>query len=178
MDHRLSKTTLFLHWMIAINVIGLLIVGLIMHENKIYSLYPIHKSVGMLILPLALFRVYWRIKEKWPAPIHQLSQKWIRLSHISHISLLSLTLLMPITGMLMSIFSGRGLSLFSVPLIMAQQNSEGEFIELSKTWAEITHQMHFLFSDMLLFILSAHITAALIHHFFLKDNVLRRIFRI
>jgi cytochrome b561 len=174
MTHRLSNTTLFLHWSVALLMIALLALGLIMHDNKLYDLYPIHKSLGMLILPLALFRAYWRLKEKWPQPAHQLYGIWIHLSKIAHLSLLSLTVLMPISGILMSLLSGRGLTLFTYPIILAQKNDQGELIALSEYWAKIAHQLHFLFSDLLIILLGAHIIAGLIHHFLLKDDVLNR----
>lgn len=174
MTHPLSNTTLFFHWTIALFMISLLALGLIMHENKIYSLYPLHKSLGILVLPLALCRIYWRIKEKWPQPAHQLSSTWTYLSKIAHALLLCLTLLMPISGILMSLLSGRGLTLFSYPLVLSQKDSQGSFISLSKYGASIAHQLHFLLSDLLIIIVGAHIIAAITHHFFLKDKVFIR----
>ena len=59
--HRLSHTTVALHWLVAIGVIGMLAVGLYMAENDAYALYPLHKSSGMLLLLVILPRVAWRV---------------------------------------------------------------------------------------------------------------------
>ena len=63
---KLSSTTVWLHWIIAIMIIGLLIVGVYMEENEVYRLYPIHKSLGVIVFGFVIIRVIWRIKNGWP----------------------------------------------------------------------------------------------------------------
>ena len=50
----LSAPTRALHWILALAMIGLTAVGLYMAEFEAWALYPIHKSIGLLVLPLAL----------------------------------------------------------------------------------------------------------------------------
>ncbi|WP_340689638.1 hypothetical protein [Candidatus Ruthia endofausta] len=40
-----------------------------MEENKVCSLYPIHKSIGILVFGVILMRVICRIKNGWPVSI-------------------------------------------------------------------------------------------------------------
>ncbi|MGB3621701.1 MAG: cytochrome b/b6 domain-containing protein, partial [Ketobacter sp.] len=70
-----SKTTLTLHWIVAITVISLLAVGIYMDETGTHSLYPWHKSFGFVIFFVILARVIWRIKNGWPVPVSQY-QSW------------------------------------------------------------------------------------------------------
>ena len=54
---KLSHSTLFLHWLVAVVVIGQLGIGLFMVENEIFALYPWHKSFGVLILLFVILRI-------------------------------------------------------------------------------------------------------------------------
>lgn len=41
--NKLSRTTVTLHWIVAVTVIALLAIGVYMEENDAYALYPWHK---------------------------------------------------------------------------------------------------------------------------------------
>lgn len=62
-----SPVTIILHWLIAFVMIGMLAVGFYMDIFHAYWLYPIHKSIGVIILAFILLRVVWRLKNGWPA---------------------------------------------------------------------------------------------------------------
>ena len=68
---KLSSVTILLHWVVAVTIIALLGVGIYMTENEAYSLYDIHKAVGVIIFLLIIARVFWRIKQGWPPPVRQ-----------------------------------------------------------------------------------------------------------
>lgn len=63
--HKLSRQTVFLHWIVAVGIIGLLAVGVYMHETESFFLYPWHKSFGVLILLFVIWRIINRIKNGW-----------------------------------------------------------------------------------------------------------------
>lgn len=67
----LSTTTVRLHWLVALIMIGLIAVGIYMEEQEAYALYPWHKSLGVLILLLVVPRVIWRIMNGWPKAVGQ-----------------------------------------------------------------------------------------------------------
>jgi Cytochrome B561 len=46
---KLSCVTVALHWIVGISMIMLVTVGVYMTDYEVYALYPIHKSVGMII---------------------------------------------------------------------------------------------------------------------------------
>lgn len=62
---KLSCVTVALHWVVGITMIVMLAVGLYMTDFEVYALYPIHKSVGMIVFVTILARVVWRIKQGW-----------------------------------------------------------------------------------------------------------------
>ena len=64
--NKFATTTVFLHWLVGLTIIGLLATGIYMSENGVYALYPWHKAIGFLVLFVALARVVWRMK-KWLA---------------------------------------------------------------------------------------------------------------
>ena len=72
---KLSPLTIALHWLIALTIIGLLGVGLYMSRTHTYALYPIHKSIGIMIFAVIILRIIWRLKNGWPKPA-SLYQKW------------------------------------------------------------------------------------------------------
>ena len=66
---KLGGLTVGLHWLVGLTTIVLLAVGMYMTKYEAGSLYPIHKSIGILILFVILVRVGWRIKNGWPEPV-------------------------------------------------------------------------------------------------------------
>ena len=46
---KLSNLTITLHWIVGLTVITLAVIGVYMSENEAFELYPIHKSIGVLI---------------------------------------------------------------------------------------------------------------------------------
>jgi cytochrome b561 len=52
----LSKTTISLHWIVAVLIIGLLGSGLYMENFKAFFLMSWHKSFGVILFAFALLR--------------------------------------------------------------------------------------------------------------------------
>jgi len=43
--YKFATTTVFLHWLVGLTIIGLLATGIYMSENGVYALYPWHKAI-------------------------------------------------------------------------------------------------------------------------------------
>lgn len=173
---RFSRTTLVLHWFVAFGVIGLIGVGLYMAENDAYTLYPLHKSVGMLMLLVILPRVVWRTINGWPQPVGT-HRTWERtLARAVHWVLILGTLLMPLSGMLMSAAGGHGLSIFGWELLAANPDPAhpGKVIALNKAAAGFGHEAHELLASVLIGAIVLHVAGALKHHLVDRDGTLRR----
>lgn len=174
---QLSRLSVVLHWSVGLLFLGLLCVGIYMADNDVYSLYPTHKSIGILILLLVVPRVVWRLKNGFPAPLYDtpLQQK---VATAVHVLLLIATLLMPISGMMMSGFSGHGLAVFGLELVATNPDplNPMQVIAHNEALAGIGHEIHEIAKNIIIVILLLHIGGALKHHFIDKDGTLRRMF--
>ena len=162
-----SRVARALHWIMALLIIANLIGGLA-HDALGDWVMPLHKSTGLLVLALALFRLGWRIGH--PAPPYPATMAaWEKLvAAVTHVILYAMMILIPLTGWIMS-SAGRWpldfYGLFPVPKFAV---SKGDAI------VGISHEGHELLAYAMIALLVLHVAAALRHHFILKDDVLRR----
>lgn len=163
--------TLFFHWLIAILMIGMVILGLYMVElpvslNKL-KWYTWHKQIGITILGLAALRLIWRFTSRIPA-LPQKMPKWQQLmAHATHWALYLLMFALPISGWVLISAAGVPLSYFGLFII---PNLVTHSRELMHTVITIHHWLGYA----LIILIGVHSGAALMHHFVDKDNVLRR----
>lgn len=148
----------FLHWLIALTIIGLLIAGFIMtNMDKSplkFEIYGIHKAVGITILALASLRIIWRLMHPKPA-LPDSYPKWQRITAAAtHGLLYLLTIFIPLSGWIMSMAANHVPSwfgLFELRLPIAP----------SKTLAKTANSSHELLAWVLIACLVLHIAAAL-----------------
>lgn len=167
---KLSHPTVLLHWLIAVAMIGSLAFGLYLEDLPRSpdkgALIGIHKSVGVLILLFAFYRVLHRLRNKLPQPLTA-SPRWQhRAANAAHILLLIGTVLMPVSGITMSIGGGHPVGVFGLQLIAG-----GEGNELIK---DIGRTAHGLGGKLLILVIVIHVVGTLKHHFIDKDGVLKR----
>lgn len=173
----LSITTKLLHIIVAVAFIGLIAVGIYMVNTENYALYSVHKSVGAIVFVIALVRVWWRVKKGWPSDLGNASKGQAFLARLIHWVLITATLLFPITGLMMSIGGGRGLSIFSFDLIAANIDAvSGKAVALNGSIAELGGFIHTMIPPIVIFAIVLHIAGALKHHFIDKDETLKRMF--
>lgn len=158
------------HWVMALAILGNGLFGLLMdlaHSpmQKINWL-ALHKSIGLTVLALALLRLAWRRLDgrprELPAPRWQFAA-----ARIVHGVMYLLMLALPLSGWLFNSVSGKPLQwfkLFNLPAL-ADKNRGLAPIALG------VHEYLFWF---LLLVLVVHVGAALKHHVFDRDEVLRR----
>lgn len=160
-----------LHWLMAILVISMLAVGLYMEGLDLSPqkllLYGWHKSFGALILILAILRLTWRLSNPTPALPHTLPTLQHIAAHGVHALLYVLLFLMPLTGWLMSSAAGFPVSFFGLFTLP-------NLIEANKEWRMFFGDAHEILAFSLIALLVAHVGAALLHHFYYKDTILKR----
>lgn len=166
---RYGKIAIIIHWIMALLLIGLLILGLYMVGVPIslekLKLYGWHKEYGILALMLVIFRIFWRITNELPSlNIPTLERIAARTVHWAfYIFMFAL----PISGWLITSAAGLPVSffgLFVLPnLVSPNPKSLGLYQEIHK-WL----------SYGLIATLCLHIAAALKHHFINKDDILKR----
>jgi cytochrome b561 len=173
---KLSTNTVLLHWVVAIMMLMLLITGIYMEQNSVYALYPWHKSFGVLIALFVVLRVLWRLKSGWPPPVRNYLSWEQVLSKIVHYLLIIGTLVMPISGFMMSALGGHGVALFGLELVARNPDlaNPEQVIPLNEMLAGIAHTLHGIAGYCLLVGILLHIVGALKHHLFDKDGTLRR----
>lgn len=169
-DHSYGWLAKTFHWTIGLLVIVMLIVGNIMTgmENTPakFQIYSLHKSVGILILMLAIMRLCWRIVNVEPSHGHL--ARWQRFaSHAVHYALYACLFLMPLSGWAMTSASGRTLHFFGLFELPAMVSPDPEL-------AKILAERHAFIGWTIVALLCAHVGAALLHHFYYKDNILKR----
>ena len=157
-------------------MIALLAVGFYMASFKAFALYGLHKSFGALVFFIVIARVAWRLVNGFPEALGVVPKIELALSKIVHWVLLIGSLLMPVSGMLMSAAGGRGVYMFGIELIASNPDAAnpGKVLALSKEWAGVGSQMHEVVAWVMVVAIVLHIAGALKHHFVYKDETLLR----
>jgi cytochrome b561 len=170
-DDAYGTVARLLHWIIVVLIILQFVSVSIAEDlpNGIEKLKIManHKSFGMLILMLAVVRLGWRLANPVPAPPAAIPG-WQRLAASgTHWLLYALLFAQPITGWITSTtrnFPVSFFNLFQFPDLIGPNDRLHELFE----------ETHHFLARTILVIAILHATAALYHHFWLKDDVLRR----
>jgi len=173
---KLSCVSVALHWIVGITMIIMVTVGVYMTDFEEYALYPIHKSVGMIIFVVILARVIWRVKQGWPEAASTYKSWEHTLSKLVHWTLIIATVVMPISGMLMSGLGGYGLAIFGLEFLAATPNPDeaGKMIPINGPIAGAAHETHEIAGKLMFVAFLLHVAGALKHHFVDKDGTLKR----
>ncbi|KJY83910.1 cytochrome B561 [Vibrio galatheae] len=165
-----NLVTRAVHWLSALVIVGLFAVGLWMVDLSYYSEWyrtapHWHKSIGLLLAGLTLFRFVWKLVTASPK-IEGAAYEVIG-AKIAHLVMYIIMLTLFMSGYLISTEDGRGIDVFNwftVPGLGA----------LFENQADISGQVHYYAAWSLILIAAAHAVAALKHHFINKDNTLRK----
>ncbi len=168
--------SILLHWLMAVLVILVFIIGWYMVELDYYDPWYTrapdwHKALGMLVLVLLLYRIYWRYSN--PRPQHlENYRRWEKQgAWFVHMAFYLLMLLLSVTGYLISTAKGAGIDIlgwFTIPAI-------GKLEVIAAEWVEA---IHYYAAYSIIALLILHTLAALKHHFIDRDITLKRILSI
>lgn len=172
---KLSTLTIALHWIVGLTVITLAIIGVYMSENEAFELYPIHKSIGVLIFAVIIARVYWRFVNGWLEPASDYKAIEHNLAKIVHWVLIIAIIVMPISGFIMSGAGGFGVPLFGLEIVAAQFDPiTQEAIPHNAQLAGFMAEVHKIAGWTMIVAITLHFAGAMKHHFIDKDSTLRR----
>lgn len=171
---KLSGVTIFLHWIVGLTIIGLTSLGLYMKNFEVFDLYPLHKSVGVIIALFVLLRVWWRFMNGWPKPVRQYLKHEQAMAHIVHWILIIGSILMPLSGFILSSFSGHGVNVFGWELVPGQHTATGKAIPYNEFVSEVGDVIHTSVGYILVVAISLHVLGALKHHILDRDFTLMR----
>ncbi|AUZ55589.1 cytochrome b [Stenotrophomonas acidaminiphila] len=161
-----------LHWLIALLILALGIVGLLMGElpktPKYFWVYTAHKSIGITVLVLVVLRLLWRLYAGAPRPVPGTPGWQERIAGATHWLLYVMMFAIPLSGWLYDSASGlRPFKLFGLlemPKLVAPDERA----------AQLSHSLHEWGFWALILVVLAHAGAALYHHLQQRDATLVR----
>ena len=193
-QNQYTKTAIVLHWLIAIEIFAMFGLGWFMADipkdqpkamsfdlfdlgvytwNMATEMTPrtfyfnLHKSVGITILGLVAFRLFWRITHRPPALLDTLTTIEKKIATGGHHLLYLLMFALPITGLVMAINSKfeYGVKWFGISLMNGLDN---------KAIRESFVDVHEVVGITMLVVIGIHVLGALKHKFIDKDGTMSR----
>lgn len=168
---RYTRTAAVLHWLMAVLLCGMVILGFYMQGLSLspdkLRLYSWHKWAGISIFLLALLRMGWRLTHRPPALADHLPAAVRLAAAAGHASLYVLMLAIPVSGWLMSSAKGVQTVWFGVvPL--------PDLIARNKVLGDALQTTHYYLNLILIAMVAGHVLMALKHHFIDRDGSLKR----
>lgn len=167
---RFDKVTIWLHWTTLLLIVVMFASAFARERasdgDSAAYLLTLHRSTGVTLWLLTLVRLIWRVTGGRSPPLPARTptlQRWA--ARLTEYGLFLLLVIQPITGFVQSIARGKPFTLFglSFPAVIARDR-------------DLTHFFASLHTDgalLLLGLIAVHSMAALLHHFILRDDVLR-----
>lgn len=169
---KLSAKSVGLHWLIAAGMIGMTVFGLILEDmprsDGKSALIQIHKSIGVIVLVFAVWRIVWRARQGMPDHVGIYTALEQKLARLTHAFLLAATVLLPLSGILLSVGSARPIGIFGIPFVPQLLAEKNELL------AKAGHASHAVLGKLLIVAVMLHLAGALKHHLVDRDGTLRR----
>ena len=166
-----TRTSIALHWIVALLIIGNLAFGLYVADLPIspakLRTVSWHKWVGVTILLLAAARLAWRLGHPAP-PLPATMAPWEqRAAHATHALLYALFFAAPLTGWLFSSAAGFQtvyLGVIPIPDLLQKNRELADVLRAAHKWINYTMAA----------VIVLHVAAAIKHHVHDRDDVLAR----
>jgi cytochrome b561 len=168
---RFSIPSIAMHWLVVLVFIGIYI------AVNLIDVFPkgsdsrqlaknMHFSLGLLLFGLFWLRVAFRLVGNTPAIVPAPPVWQEKLAKLGHLALYAIMLLMPLLGWAALSAFGKPIPFFGLelPALLAPDKELGRSIM----------DLHELGGNLAYFLIGGHALAALYHHYFMKDNTLRR----
>lgn len=161
---------IILHWLSFVIIAGLVASGLWMVELDYYHSWyhkapHLHKSTGVLLALLTLFRIFWRFMDVRPQSLseYHILEQW--LARNIHRLFYIIILATMFSGYLISTAQGQGVDVFGwfeiPPLYQGFEQQE-----------ELAGDVHFWLASFLVLLIFIHAAGAFKHHWLDKDETL------
>jgi cytochrome b561 len=154
-----------LHWTIALLIFLNFLLAKMSEDGPDIGGIPMinfHMTFGILILVLLIFRFLIRLLAQRPDWADSGNMYFNRIGEWTHWGLYLLTLAMTITGIMLASETNRLARLFGMPNSAFRQFRFGLGKFHETVWV------------LLLILIGLHVAAALYHQFYIKDNLLKR----
>jgi cytochrome b561 len=169
-----GMVSVLLHWLAAIAVFALFLLGLWMtgldYYHPWYQKGPnLHRSIGVLLFLTMVVRVLWRWRVGVPEPLVSHSRAERVVAHLVHLLLYLMLFGVLISGYLISTADGRPLEVFGwfqVPALLSGIEGQEDF----------AGKAHLFLAYSTMALVALHLSGALKHHFIDGDQTLTRMF--
>jgi len=160
------------HWAVAalaviVIALGWAIPGTLRDSESRDLLLLLHRSVGLLILALMIFRIAWR----WRHPAPSLPSDFPRIeawaAHADHVLLYVIFLVMPLSGYLSAAAAGHPVSFFGLFVIHP-------LIGFDPRFSQAAIALHLAGQFAIYALVTIHVGAALMHRFVRRNRILDR----
>jgi cytochrome b561 len=169
-----SATARLFHWLTAALVLLTVPIGIVMANVDVGPakdvLYNLHRSIGVVLLPLVLARLIYRLMHPPPPLPVTVSAAQGRAAAVTHWALYAMLLLQAMVGWVATSAYRAPISvfwMFELPPIWPED----------RPFSEMLFDVHRTMGLTLLALVVLHVGAALFHHFVQKDVVLLRMIR-
>jgi cytochrome b561 len=164
---RFTPLQRLLHWVMAICILTMLFIGVGMVSSvapKYLTLVSIHKTLGIIILALALIRLAVRLRYGAPALPVDLPEPMKLAAHLSHYALYALMIAMPLIGWAM-------LSAAAYPVVVFGSVYLPAILPQSDSLHSLLWDAHFYLGFAFFGLVLMHVAAALFHALVRRDGV-------
>jgi cytochrome b561 len=187
-----SKSAVILHWLTGLLILGMFGVGwymadlpkdmpktatLDLFDLGVYTMqfaeaitprtfyFNLHKSVGVTLLLLLLVRLYVRLVQAHPDYPSSMKDWEKKLADLVHKGLYVLMLALPLSGIIMAVYSKYGIVWFGLPLVGGLDNPG---------LRDVFKEVHEIIGVVLISVIVVHVAAAIKHKVVDKDDVMAR----
>ena len=171
-----GSVTRFLHWAVFLlfvhQYLGANLMTRIEGGHTLFGLtqnnyYDWHKSIGVVLLTLAVARILWRKLTALPDWAPTLTPAERAISHWNETLLYACMILLPVSGYLFVMAGDYGIKLFGLHDML---NPIGKLPWL----ADLARVVHIVIAYACIVVISWHVGLGLKHHLFDRDGFLRR----
>ena len=158
------------HWVTFIALIaqipfGFYLVGLEFSDRRI-DLENVHILMGISIFYFVLLRLLWKLFNPIPKTEHNFFKGQNFIAKANHFLLYASIFIITISGILKKLYMGEKLNFFIFKY---------EFKNTNFQLADSFYIIHIYANYLLIFLVSLHIAAVFVHHYFFKDKILKKL---
>jgi cytochrome b561/polyisoprenoid-binding protein YceI len=171
---RYSRSAMVFHWLIAVLLVFNHSLGGRTEDlprgPELFAAFQLHKSIGILILFLSIWRLWIRIRSPRPVPVSD--SGWAtRLSGLVHIGFYIVMIGAPLTGWIIVSTSKIKIPTLLFGIIPWPHLPLGD---AGRALHEVAEAGHGLMANLAILLFALHIIGAIRHQFILKDALIER----
>ena len=158
------------HWVTFLALIiqipfGFYLVGLEFSDRRI-DIENIHILIGISIFYIVLFRLIWKLINPAPKNWKEFFKGQSIIANINHSLLYASIFTITISGVLKKLYMGEKLNFFIYKYSFKESNFQ---------LADSFYLVHIYANYLLIALVLLHIGAVIVHHFFFKDKIIKKI---